>query len=80
MTVLGFTSQIVFLDKLLYINKIQSKNGKKAVRFDALKSNIPAQKMYERYGFKFRGIQKLYYENTGWADFLFYEMNIYNGA
>lgn len=30
----------------------------------------------ERYGFKFRGIQKLYYENTGWADFLFYEMNI----
>ncbi len=34
------------------------------------------QKMYERYGFKFRGIQKLYYENTGWADFLFYEMNI----
>ena len=38
------------------------------------------QKMYEKYGFKFRGIQKLYYENTGWADFLFYEMNIYNGA
>ena len=60
--------------------ELSRKNGKKAVRFDALKSNIPAQKMYERYGFKFRGIQKLYYENTGWADFLFYEMNIYNGA
>ena len=56
--------------------ELSRKNGKKAVRFDALKSNIPAQKMYERYGFKFRGIQKLYYENTGWADFLFYEMNI----
>ena len=60
--------------------ELSRKNGKKAVRFDALKSNIPAQKMYERYGFKFRGIQKLYYENTGWADFLFYEMNIDNGA
>jgi ribosomal protein S18 acetylase RimI-like enzyme len=56
--------------------ELSSKNGKKAVRFDALKSNVPAQKMYEKFGFEFCGIQNLYAENTGWTDFLFYEMNI----
>ncbi len=47
--------------------------GKKALRLDALSSNLPAQRMYEREGFEYRGKQHLYAENTGWTDFLFYE-------
>lgn len=48
-------------------------NHKKAIRLDALASNIPAQHMYEEKGFVLRGTQNLYAENTGWTDFLFYE-------
>ena len=55
------------------IEKLSKNNGKKAVRLDVLKSNIPARKMYERAGYSLRGEQKLYAENTGITDFLFYE-------
>ena len=55
------------------IEKLSKNNGKKAVRLDVLKSNIPAKKMYERAGYSLRGEQKLYAENTGITDFLFYE-------
>ena len=48
--------------------------GKKAIRLDALASNIPAQHMYEKLGFAYRGKQNLYAENTGWTDFLYYEL------
>ncbi len=52
---------------------IAVQNGKKALRLDALKSNLPAQKMYEKAGFICRGEQRLYAENTGMLDFLYYE-------
>ena len=48
--------------------------GKKALRLDVLASNTPAQRMYERLGFCYRGKQNLYAENTGWTDFLYYEL------
>lgn len=38
-----------------------------------LKSNFPAQKMYEKAGFVYRGEQRLYAENTGMTEFLYYE-------
>ena len=47
---------------------------KKAIRLDTLVSNIPAQHMYEELGFAYRGKQNLYAENTGWTDFLYYEL------
>lgn len=52
------------------------KKGKKAIRLDALASNIPAQHMYEKLGFEYRGKRNLYAENTGWTDFLYYELPI----
>ena len=48
-------------------------NGMQAVRLDALASNTPAHKIYERLGFEYRGKQHLYAENTGWTDFYFFE-------
>ena len=45
----------------------------KAIRLDALASNTPAHRIYERLGFEYRGKQHLYAENTGWTDFYFFE-------
>ena len=50
--------------------------GKKALRLDVLRSNLPAQRMYERAGYTYRGRQRLYAENTGWTDFLYYEKDL----
>ena len=41
-----------------------------------LASNTPAHKIYERLGFKYRGKQHLYAEDTGWTDFFFFEYQL----
>ena len=46
---------------------------KSAVRLDAIKTNIPAQRLYEKYGFARCGTEQLYYESTGWTEFILYE-------
>lgn len=51
-------------------------NGRKALRLDTLKSNLPARHMYEKAGFSFRGVQNLYEESLGWADFYYYEKDL----
>ena len=53
--------------------KLAYENGKKAVRLDALASNTPGHRFYERLGFEYRGRQYLYAENCGWKDFYFFE-------
>ena len=53
--------------------RLAKENGMQAVRLDALASNTPAHKMYERLGFEYRGKQHLYAENTGWTDFYFFD-------
>ena len=58
-------TEIIFLVK---------QKGKKAIRLDTLASNISAQHMYEKLGFVYRGKQNLFAENTGWTDFLYYEL------
>ncbi len=61
------------IDESIAISKA---NGKKSLRLDTLKSNLLAQHIYEKYGFKYRGTQNLYAPNTGWIDFLFYELSL----
>lgn len=53
---------------------LAKEKGMQAIRLDALASNIPAHRMYERLGFEYRGKQHLYAENTGWTDFYFFEL------
>ncbi len=55
---------------------LAKKSGKKALRLDTLRSNLPAQKLYDKTGFFYRGVQHLYAENTGWTDFLYYEKSL----
>ena len=53
--------------------RLAQNNGMQAIRLDALASNTPAHKIYERLGFEYRGKQHLYADNTGWTDFYFFE-------
>ena len=38
--------------------------------------NMHARCMYERLGFAYRGKQNIFTENTGWTDFLYYELPV----
>ncbi len=53
--------------------KIAADTKKRAVRLDAIGTNEPAQKLYERYGFVKCGTARLFYDSCGWQDFVFYE-------
>ena len=46
----------------------------KAIRLDVLHGNIPALKLYEKMGFKYCQTVNMFYEDTGWTDFLLYEL------
>ena len=48
----------------------------KAIRLDVLKKNIPAAKLYLSAGFTYIDSVKIYYEDTGLADFLLYELTL----
>ena len=54
--------------------RLAKKKGMQAIRLDALASNTPAHRLYERLGFEYRGKQHLYAENTDWTDFYFFEL------
>ena len=54
--------------------RMAKSKGMQAIRLDALASNTPAHKIYERLGFEYRGKQHLYAENTSWTDFYFFEL------
>ena len=49
------------------------KNRQKAIRLDVLKENAAAEKLYPDMGFQYAGSVRMFYEDTGWADFLLYE-------
>ena len=58
------------LDEII---KLATDKKKKAVRLDAIGTNVPAQKLYEKYGFVNCGTAQEYYESTGETEFIFYE-------
>ncbi len=58
------------LDEII---KLAAAKKKKAVRLDAISTNVPAQKLYEKYGFVNCGTAQEYYESTGETEFIFYE-------
>ena len=52
---------------------IARETGMKAIRFDVLGGNIPAERLYQGFGFQYLAALKMYYEDTGWTDFKLYE-------
>ena len=45
----------------------------RAITLALLGGNLPAQRLYEGLGFAYMGTVPLFYEDTGWTDFLLYE-------
>lgn len=58
------------LDEII---KLAAGKQKVVVRLDAIGTNVPAQKLYEKYGFVNCGTAQEYYESTGKTEFVFYE-------
>lgn len=50
------------LDKMI---AMCDQNGIKSLTLEVRKSNLPAQKLYEKYGFRIEGIRKRYYTDSG---------------
>ena len=71
-----YQGKVVSNKMMAEIISLVRENGKKTIRLDVLASNIPARRMYERLGFAYRGKQNLFAENTGWTDFLYYELPV----
>ena len=57
-----------------FVTELSRETGKKAVRLDALASNIPAHRLYESLGFQKRDQRRWYADNVGWTDFFLYEL------
>ena len=67
----GFAKKLV-----AYSADVCRRLGKKAIRLDVIKGNLPAENLYLSCGFGFVAEQKIYYEDTGFADFRMFEMDL----
>ncbi|MCR5138494.1 MAG: GNAT family N-acetyltransferase [Oscillospiraceae bacterium] len=52
---------------------IARETNMKAIRLDVIAGNIPAERLYQGFGFQHVASLQMYYEDTGWADFNLYE-------
>lgn len=59
-----------------YAQELAKRTGMKAMRLDVLTGNLPAEKLYPACGFMYRGTVNMFYEDTGWVDFLLYEYEV----
>lgn len=48
-------------------------SGKKTIRLDVLSGNIAAEHLYTSMGFRYVISKDMYYEDTGWMEFILYE-------
>ena len=53
--------------------RLAEETGMKAIRLDVLEGNIPAEHLYTGFGFQYMATLKMYYEDTGWTNFMLYE-------
>ena len=48
----------------------------KCVRLDVLSGNRSAERIYRRAGFEFIAAKNMFYEDTGWTEFLMFELEL----
>ena len=63
-------------EMLAFVFSLARENAQKAVRLDVLEGNLPAEKLYEKAGFKYIDTSVMYYEDTGWTNYKLYEFLI----
>lgn len=64
----GIAKQMV-----LEVIKTARQNHMKTVRLDVLEGNLPAEKAYTKIGFKYLDTIQMFYEDTGWTNYMAYE-------
>lgn len=65
----GFAKEMV-----QFVIDLAEIKGKKTIRLDVLGGNIPAEKAYSKMGFNFLKKINMFYEDTGWTDYMAYEL------
>lgn len=59
-----------------YAVQLAKQNGMQAVRLDVLANNTPRLKMYQTVGFNVVARQTMFYEDTGWTEFVLFDYPI----
>ena len=67
----GFGKELV--KKVISIAK---ETGQKVVRLDVLEGNVPAERLYTGMGFLYIDALEMFYEDTGWTNYMLYEYRI----
>ncbi len=57
-----------------YVIDLARKNKIKTIRLDVLGGNVPAERAYTKMGFQYLETLKMFYEDTGWTDYMVYEL------
>lgn len=66
----GFAGQLVE-----YAIDLAKTAEMKAVRLDVVSGNLPAVRLYEKYGFGYMTTVSMFYEDTGWMEFDLFELD-----
>ncbi|MBR2779542.1 MAG: GNAT family N-acetyltransferase [Firmicutes bacterium] len=53
--------------------RLAEQSGMKVIRLDVIEGNQPAVDLYTVFGFEYIDTVTMYYEDTGWKDFMLYE-------
>lgn len=53
---------------------IAKAEGRKTVRLDILGGNIAAERLYTKMGFQYVQAKTMFYEDTGWTEYIMYEL------
>ncbi len=67
----GYASEMV-----KYAITTARENHQKVIRLDVLKGNIAAEKLYGSLDFQYLQTIQMFYEDTGWKDFMLYEYKV----
>ena len=51
-----------------------AENAQKAIRLDVMEQNLPAIRLYDAMGFRRLETVCMFYESTGWTEFIMYEL------
>lgn len=69
----GFNRQGIAKEMVRFAIDTARKDGLRAIRLDVLNGNIPAEQLYLGLGFSYVETVPMYYDDTGWTDYMVYE-------
>lgn len=68
-----YSGQGIARQMIRRVIEIARENRLKAIRLDVIEGNLPAEITYKKIGFQYLETIRLYYEDTGWANFKMFE-------